>query len=60
MQANVNQGIRSTGDTKDDMLLELIEALDKCLTEHFSETLVIDNALTRKLVSFQANKARTY
>ena len=44
----------------DDILLGQIEELDKSLIEYFPDTLVIDNALTRKLVSFQANKARTY
>ena len=42
------------------MLLGQIEELDKSLIEYFPDTLVIDNALTRKLVSFQANKARGY
>ena len=42
------------------MLLGQIEELDKSLIEYFPATLVVDNALTRKLVSFQANKARTY
>ncbi len=45
---------------RDDMLLDQIEQLDKSLIEYFPDTLVIDNALTRKLVSFQANKARIY
>ena len=45
---------------RDDMLLEQIEELDKSLIEFFSDTLVVDSALTRKLVSFQANKARMY
>ncbi len=44
----------------DDTLLGQIEELDKSLIEYFPDTLVIDNALTRKLVSFQANKARGY
>lgn len=42
------------------MLLGQIEELDKSLTAYFPDTLVVDNALTRKLVSFQANKTRTY
>ena len=60
MPVDAIQEIQRTGDTKNDMLLGQIEELDKSLTEYFPETLVIDNALTRKLVSFQANKARTY
>ncbi len=60
MPVDAIQEIQRTGDTKNDMLLGQIEELDKSLTEYFPETLVIDNALTRKLVSFQANKGRTY
>ena len=52
--------IMRTPDNQDNMLLEQIEELDKSLIEYFPDTLVVDNALTRKLVSFQANKARTY
>ena len=52
--------IMRTPDNQDNMLLGQIEELDKSLIEYFPDTLVIDNALTRKLVSFQANKARTY
>ena len=44
----------------DNTLLGQIEELDKSLIEYFPNTLVVDNALTRKLVSFQANKARMY
>ena len=46
--------------TRDEMLFGQIEELDKSLIGYFPDTLVIDNALTRKLVSFQANKARMY
>ena len=46
--------------TKDTILLGQLEELDKSLIEYFPDTLVVDNALTRKLVSFQANKARTH
>ena len=49
--------IMRTPDNQDNMLLGQIEELDKSLIEYFPDTLVIDNALTRKLVSFQANKA---
>ena len=42
------------------MLWGQIEELDKSLIEYFPDTLVFDNTLTRKLVSFQANKARGY
>ena len=60
MSADAVQEIKKTEATKADMLLGQIEELDKSLIEYFPNTLVIDNALTRKLVSFQANKARTY
>ena len=43
----------------DDFLAQ-IEKLDTSLSSHFSEALVIDDNLTRKLVSFQANKTRTH
>ena len=57
--ANV-QEIKEIQATKDTTLLGQIEELDQSLIEYFPGTLVVDNALTRKLVSFQANKARTY
>jgi DNA modification methylase len=60
MPADAAQEIKESEKTKGDMLLEQIEELDKSLTEYFPNTLVVDNALTRKLVSFQANKTRTY
>ena len=44
----------------DDAFLEQIEELDESLSNYFSEALIIDDSLTRKLVSFQANKTRTY
>ncbi|MYE90590.1 site-specific DNA-methyltransferase, partial [Candidatus Poribacteria bacterium] len=60
MSADTAQEIKEIKTTKADMLLEQIEELDKSLIEYFPDTLIVDNALTRKLVSFQANKARTY
>jgi len=44
----------------DDVFLAQIEELDASLSSHFSETIIIDNSLTRKLVSFQANKTRAH
>lgn len=44
----------------DDAFLAQIEELDASLSNYFSEALIIDDSLTRKLVSFQANKTRTY
>ena len=41
-------------------MLRQIGDLDNALIESFLETLVTDSALTRKLVSFQANKDRAY
>ncbi len=60
MPADAVQKIKVSKNTQGDMLLEQIEELDKSLTEYFPNTLVVDNALTRKLVSFQANKTRGY
>ena len=36
-----------------------IQELDTALADHFSDRLIIDEVLTRKIVSFQANKTRT-
>ena len=47
-------------DSRDDFFLRKIENLDDSLNRYFSDIFVIDKALTRKLVSFQANKFRTY
>lgn len=60
MPADTAQEIKEFENTKGDMLLEQIEELDKSLTEYFPNTLIVDNALARKLVSFQANKTRGY
>jgi len=60
MQVDAVQEIKKIEDTKDDILLGEIEKLDSSLTDNFSEVLIIDDALTRKLVSFQANKVRTH
>ena len=45
--------------TAEDFLLK-IEALDAKLANHFASVFTIDNHLTRKLVSFQANKDEKY
>jgi len=37
-----------------------IQKLDTDLTDYYSEKLVVDESLNRKLVSFQANKTRTH
>ena len=47
-------------NSREDILLQQIDSLDNALSEYFPETFVTDNALTRKLVSFQANKNRPY
>ncbi len=60
MPADTAQEVQGSENTQGDMLLGQIEELDKSLIEYFPDTLVVDSALTRKLVSFQANKARTY
>ena len=43
----------------DDDFLVKIQDLDTALADHFSDRLIIDEVLTRKVVSFQANKTRT-
>jgi len=44
-------------DARPDSLIE-IDRLDQALAQHFSGKFVVQTALTRSLVSFQANKAR--
>ena len=60
MPVDTFQEIALSETTKDETLLGQIEVLDKSLIKYFPDTLVVDNALTRKLVSFQANKTRPY
>lgn len=60
MQVAAIKKVEKAKDYKDDIFLRKIEELDNSLAEYFSEILVIDEALTRKLVSFQANKSRSY
>ncbi len=61
MSINVAQNIVNAKGVYDtDVFLSRIEAFDIDLYNHFSEALVIDDNLTRQLVSFQANKTRTY
>jgi DNA modification methylase len=43
-----------------DNYLANIQKLDACLADYYSAKLVVDKNLNRKLVSFQANKARTH
>ena len=43
----------------DDEFLMKIQELDTAIADHFSDRLIIDEVLTRKIVSFQANKTRT-
>ena len=51
---------KQINNNQNDIFLEKIKKLDNSLTTYFSGALVIDDALTRKLVSFQANKTRTH
>ncbi|MDM8561444.1 hypothetical protein, partial [Candidatus Parabeggiatoa sp. HSG14] len=44
----------------DDEFLAKIQKLDDSLYEHFSDKFVVDKNITRKLVSFQANKTHTH
>lgn len=60
MQIEVTEKTKKTKCSGDDIFLREIEELDDSLNQYFSDVLVVDDALTRKLVSFQANKTRTY
>jgi len=60
MQIEVTEKTKKTKSSGDDIFLREIEELDDSLNQYFSDVLVVDDALTRKLVSFQANKTRTY
>lgn len=51
---------KQINNNQNDIFLEKIKKIDNSLTTYFSGALVIDDALTRKLVSFQANKTRTH
>lgn len=57
MQVNTVQKI---DNNQGDILLEQIEEVDNTLSNHFSKLITVDDSLTRELVSFQANKARTH
>jgi len=60
MQVSTIQKSKELDNNQDDILLEQIETIDNTLSDHFSELLIVDDSLTRKLVSFQANKIRTH
>lgn len=60
MQIEAMEITKKTKILGDDIFLREIEELDYSLNQYFSNVLVVDDALTRKLVSFQANKTRTY
>lgn len=45
---------------EDDRLIGKIDALDAALADEFRHVTVVDDNLTRSLVSFQANKSRTF
>ena len=60
MQVSTVQKNKKINNDQDDILLEQIEKIDNTLSDHFSELLIVDDSLTRKLVSFQANKTRTH
>ena len=60
MHSDTTPEFNKDANFKDDLLLRQIDNLDNALSENFPETFVTDNALTRKLVSFQANKNRAY
>ena len=47
-------------NNQDDIFIEEIERQDNILMNYFAEKMIVDDRLTRRLVSFQANKKRTY
>ena len=60
MHSDTASEFNKDDNSKENLLLRQIDNLDNALSEDFPETFVTDNALTRKLVSFQANKNRAY
>jgi DNA modification methylase len=56
--SNVNSGKQSADFDEQSMALNKIEALDRELSQHFHDKLKVEPALTRQIVSFQANKSR--
>jgi len=60
MAVNVAQVPAKAKEMCDDVLLAQIEKLDDSLSSHFSKAMIIDKNLTRKIVSFQANKTRAH
>lgn len=60
MYVKAIENVKNSQISGDDIFLREIDELDNSLTKYFSDAIAIDDALTRKLVSFQANKVRTY
>jgi DNA modification methylase len=61
MLMNVEPTSKSARSTyTDDDFLTNIQKVDASLADYYSEKFVVDESLTRKLVSFQANKTRTH
>ncbi len=60
MLTNTVQNIERTKEICDDYFLLRIAKLNVLLANNFSNEIIIDDALTRKLVSFQANKTRAH
>ncbi len=56
---NVEQKPSDSMCMDDDYLIK-IQKLDLSLADYFSDKLIVDENLTRKLVSFQANKTRSH
>ncbi|WP_072622601.1 DNA methyltransferase [Spirulina major] len=60
MQFQKNKNLISFQASKTEIFLKEISEQNKSLIKHFLNSFVTDNALTRKLVSFQGNKVRAY
>lgn len=52
--------VAAVGQNADDVFLRAIQGLDAALVGRYRDKITVDPALTRKLVSFQANKNRRY
>ena len=55
---DLDQKLDKIDDPEQRRRLSEIEDFDSALMDHFSDRLIVNNSLTRQLVSFQANKTR--
>lgn len=55
---DINSGTQPANSAEQSVALNKIEALDQKMSQHFHDKLKVEPALTRQIVSFQANKLR--